>query len=47
VHSVAGVAAAAGVDDQNQPLLPAALTATANGLTVLPQARHPFDRTAP
>lgn len=46
VHSVAGVAAAAGVDDQNQVLLPAALTATANGLTVLPQARHTFDRTA-
>jgi hypothetical protein len=46
VHSVAGVAAAAGADDQNQPLLPAALTATANGLTVLPQARHTFDRTA-
>src|SRR6185437_2762033 len=29
VHSVAGVAAAAGVYDQNQVLLPAALTATA------------------
>jgi len=37
-------AAAAGVDDAYQPLLPVALAASAHGLTVTPQARHLFDR---
>jgi hypothetical protein len=39
-------AAAAGVDEAHQPLVPLALTAGNNGLTVTPQARHPFDRKA-
>lgn len=46
VHLAAGIAAGAGADDQHQPLLPAAVNVTAEGLTVLPQARHAFDRTA-
>ena len=46
LHLASGVAAAAGVDDQNQPLLPAALTVSATGVGVLPQARHTFDRAA-
>lgn len=46
IHVAAAVAGAAGVDDDNQPLLPGAISASANGLTVLPQARHPFDRRA-
>jgi hypothetical protein len=44
VQVTAGIAAAAGVDDQSQALLPAAVTAGQGGLTVLPQARHAFDR---
>lgn len=38
------VAAAAGVDEDHQPLLPMALVADDNGLSVTPQARHSFDR---
>jgi hypothetical protein len=45
VEMSSGIAAAAGVDDQNQPLLPAALIADSKGITVTPQARHPIDRT--
>jgi hypothetical protein len=37
-------AGAAGVDDQHERLLPAALVAGPSGLTVTPQARHAFDR---
>jgi hypothetical protein len=47
LHLAAGIAAAAGADDENQPLLPAALTVGANGVSVLPQARHTFDRSTP
>ena len=43
----AGVAAASGVDTDGAPLVPAALAATPDGLAVLPQARHPFDRVLP
>jgi hypothetical protein len=39
----AGVAAAAGIDDKSQVLLPAALVASTDCLTVLPQAQHIFD----
>jgi hypothetical protein len=46
LHLASGVAAAAGVDDQNQPLLPAALIVSVTGVGVLPQARHTFDRAA-
>lgn len=41
---VAGVAGASGRDLDGSPLVPASMTATDQGLTVLPQARHPFDR---
>jgi len=41
------VAATAGVDDENQPLLPIALTSGKTGLTITPQARHGFDRRLP
>jgi hypothetical protein len=40
----AGTAAHAGQDTAGAFLLPAALASTRNGLTVLPQARHGFDR---
>jgi hypothetical protein len=40
----AGTAAHAGQDRDGAFLLPAALTATGDGITVLPQARHGFDR---
>lgn len=38
VHLAGGIAATAGTDTSGAPLIPAALTATAAGLTVLPQA---------
>lgn len=44
VQLSSGIAAAAGIDDQNQPLLPAALVAHSKGITVIPQARHAIDR---
>lgn len=44
LDAVAGVAAAAGRDTDGSPLIPAAVAATANGLMVQTQARHPFDR---
>jgi hypothetical protein len=44
VHVASGIAAASGTDQENQPLLPASLSASAGGLTVLPQATHAFDR---
>jgi hypothetical protein len=44
LDAVAGVAAAAGRDTDGSPLIPAAIAATANGLMVQTQARHPFDR---
>ena len=37
-------AGTAGVDEDHQPLLPMAIVADTNGLTVTPQARHTFDR---
>jgi len=40
----ADVAATAGVDEDNHPLLPIALVADEKGLAVTPQARHTFDR---
>ena len=40
-----GVAAGAGTDVAGAPLVPAGLTASANGLRILTMARHPFDRT--
>jgi hypothetical protein len=40
----AGVAAHAGTDADGAGLIPAALAASPDGLSVLPQARHPFDR---
>ena len=43
----AGVAASSGVDMDGAPLVPAAVAATPDGLAVLPQARHPFDRVLP
>jgi hypothetical protein len=39
-----GVAGAAGTDETNEPLLPAALTAAVSGIRVTPQATHGFDR---
>ena len=44
LDAVAGVAAAAGRDTDGSPLIPAAVAATAKGLMVQTQARHPFDR---
>jgi len=40
-----GVAAGAGTDVDGAPLIPAGLTASADGLRILTMARHPFDRT--
>lgn len=40
----AGTAAHAGDDLDGAPLIPAALAASGDGLAVLPQARHAFDR---
>jgi hypothetical protein len=40
----AGIAGAAGQDVDRAPLVPAALTASANGLGVHTMARHTFDR---
>ncbi len=39
-----GLAAESGRDEDGSPLLPAALTASANGLSVQVAARHAFDR---
>ena len=44
LDTVAGIAAAAGRDTDGSPLIPAAVAATAKGLLVQTQARHPFDR---
>jgi hypothetical protein len=41
---VTHIAAESGRDEDGAPLLPAAITATAAGLTVLPMARHAMDR---
>jgi hypothetical protein len=40
----AGIAAAAGSDADGAPLVPTTWTASANGLQIGPQARHPLDR---
>ncbi|GAB3588921.1 hypothetical protein GCM10027446_00010 [Angustibacter peucedani] len=40
----AGIAAASGSDTDGAPLVPTTWTASANGLQIGPQARHPFDR---
>jgi hypothetical protein len=47
VRVAGAVAGAAGVDVTSQPLLPVSLQATPDGLVVLPQARHAFDRRNP
>lgn len=47
VHLAGGIAAAAGADTGGASLIPAALTATAAGLTVLPQATPGMPATAP
>ena len=44
LDALAGIAAAAGRDTDGSPLIPAAVAATAKGLMVQTQARHPFDR---
>jgi hypothetical protein len=44
LDTAAGIAAAAGRDTDGSPLIPAAVAATAKGLLVQTQARHPFDR---
>jgi hypothetical protein len=44
LDTVAGIAAAAGRDTDGSPLISAAVAATAKGLLVQTQARHPFDR---
>jgi hypothetical protein len=44
LDTVAGIAAAAGRDSDGSPLIPVAVAATAKGLVVQTQARHPFDR---
>jgi hypothetical protein len=41
---VTQLAAESGRDEDGAPLLPVAMTATANGLSVLPMARHAMDR---
>ncbi|CAN5819531.1 hypothetical protein BH11PSE8_BH11PSE8_41440 [soil metagenome] len=40
------IAAGSGRDQDGAPLVPVAMSASANGLTVVPMARHPFDRIA-
>ena len=40
------IAAESGRDEDGAPLIPAALSATANGLSVLPMARHAMDRSS-
>jgi hypothetical protein len=47
LDAVAGVAAAAGRDEDGTPLIPAALVASRAGMAVLAQARHPIDRLRP
>jgi len=47
LEAAAGIAAAAGRDADGSPLVPVALVASGQGLAVLPQARHPFDRQLP
>jgi hypothetical protein len=47
VHLAGGIAAAAGADTGGGTLIPAALTATATGLAVLPQATPRTPATAP
>jgi hypothetical protein len=44
LDAVGGLAAAAGRDTDGATLIPVALTATGNGLAVIPQARHQADR---
>jgi len=41
---IGNLAAAGGVDVDHQPLIPMAVVADTNGLSVTPQARHAFDR---
>ena len=44
VALVTQIAAESGRDEDGAPLVPAAMSATARGLTVLPMARHAMDR---
>lgn len=47
VDMTSGLAAAAGVDERNQALLPATFVAHAKGIRVTPQALHRFDSNKP
>jgi hypothetical protein len=47
VHLAGGIAASAGSDTAGAPLIPVALTASAAGLTVLPQATPPVTAAGP
>lgn len=47
LDAAGGVAGAAGTDQDGAVLIPAALTASPNGLAIVAQARHPFDRVRP
>lgn len=44
LDTAAGVARSSGVDADGTPLAATALSASKDGVEVLPQARHPFDR---
>jgi hypothetical protein len=47
LDTAGGVAGAAGVDEDGAVLVPTALTASANGLALIAQARHQIDRVRP
>jgi hypothetical protein len=47
LDAVGGIAGAAGTDDDGAVLVPTALTASANGLAIIAQARHAIDRIRP
>lgn len=47
LDALGGVAGAAGVDEDGAVLVPTALTASANGIALVAQARHTIDRIRP
>ena len=47
LDTAGGVAGAAGADQDGAVLIPTGLTASQNGLAIIAQARHPFDRIRP
>jgi hypothetical protein len=47
LDTAGGVAGAAGTDQDGAVLIPTGLTASQNGLAIIAQARHPFDRIRP